>query len=1029
MTNTNAYALSIQLTLDSNADTVLDGVLSKLDTLEQRIQNLGKTMGTSLENTARNVSTQINKIVKSTSKAKTDIIKESIKQPPSSLVDQDILKELSLKSLLKTEKEQNREKISFEKRETAYLRHINQAQDDYMATTGRIIDVNNANQIINEAALPLRREERNMLWRILSWEIRRYEEKLKLQHLGEAEKQTAQELLDNYKSAFQNIVKHEASVSKLKRIWNGINTSIGEIGNAIKGIGLGPLIEMTSITGLYETMIGRAAKREEEFHEIHYRTMGSMTELSRETRNLATSSGFLNEESIAATMALRNAGFQMRMSSEDAKEYAKNIMMLKRTTGASEESTSLFSKTMGYFYKKVGDVTNKVFQLQKSSKTYGLVGKEIELIMGKVAGASMLMGSKTEYVDELTESFIKVAASAKQMGVDVGKSISTMDRLRDPLESIAVLGSKVWELWQHPEEMRKELAKAAKAYMDYIDEIDDGKRKYTKMIEVAARFKVPIMQLQEELRVLAGSSEVAGQKTEKMLDPQTAMTEALKETGGQLRDLNNIIKDTLNKVEQRGEGFYNFITNILGTLRGDFASTLASLSIFGVGAISIIKTIFTTISKIFPVNLFGLLLGGSGGEKAAVTAGATIGNKMGTGLFKSIGRWITKILPLGRLLGKIIGAAFSGPVGWLITAGLIAWDIYNAFKGTSEIKKDDNKNEHIKQIMMEKQNELANKKNELAEATTKTHYKEQILFKTAGKSVLDFLQDEQKARNAGNQSWKNYDQNLNTTLKRFKDQGPGITSWIKKNIGHYKEMAEAEGLDSAINLSKQFLETNERITEELLKGRRDYKPMMNRIVKEQKQYNQAIEEGNVQLAIQQALKIAAIKHKGTDIIDRQEETSIIDQVGKDLKAKKGTTKSQETKQTEIKDDASRMQWRINRAEELANKYDTAKVAAEYQAAKQRQDTLPSPTPMAKESITPRVKSKPIPSSVPSLNAADSAVDRAAGLNLKYLEQEGEEKKKTDKQKLDKVSQTNGLLRELIDETKGFRLNTYSVAIT
>ena len=1012
MTNTNAYALSIQLTLDSNADTVLDGVLSKLDTLEQRIQNLGKTMGTSLENTARNVSTQIIKIVKSTSKAKTDIIKESIKQPPSSLVDQDILKELSLKSLLKTEKEQNREKISFEKRETAYLRHINQAQDDYMATTGRIIDVNNANQIINEAALPLRREERNMLWRILSWEIRRYEEKLKLKHLGEAEKQTTQELLDNYKSAFQNIVKHEASVSKLKRIWNGINTSIGEIGNAIKGIGLGPLIEMTSITGLYETMIGRAAKREEEFHEIHYRTMGSMTELSRETRNLATSSGFLNEESIAATMALRNAGFQMRMSSEDAKEYAKNIMMLKRTTGASEESTSLFSKTMGYFYKKVGDVTNKVFQLQKSSKTYGLVGKEIELIMGKVAGASMLMGSKTEYVDELTESFIKVAASAKQMGVDVGKSISTMDRLRDPLESIAVLGSKVWELWQHPEEMRKELAKAAKAYMDYIDEIDDGKRKYTKMIEVAARFKVPIMQLQEELRVLAGSSEVAGQKTEKMLDPQTAMTEALKETGGQLRDLNNIIKDTLNKVEQRGEGFYNFITNILGTLRGDFASTLASLSIFGVGAISIIKTIFTTISKIFPVNLFGLLLGGSGGEKAAVTAGATIGNKMGTGLFKSIGRWITKILPLGRLLGKIIGAAFSGPVGWLITAGLIAWDIYNAFKGTSEIKKDDNKNEHEKQIMMEKQNELANKKNELAEAAAKTHYKEQILFKTAGESVLDFLQKEQKARNAGNKSWENYDQNLDATLKKFEDQGPVITSWIKENIGHYKERTEAEkdGLDSAISSSKQFLKTHEQITEELLKGRRDYEPMMDNIVKEQNQYNKAIKEGNRDLAIQQALKIAAIKHTGTEIIGQQEEKSIINKVNEDLKTKNETTKSQEIKQKEIKYDTKRMQWRIDQAAKLASKYT-------------------SPISTTKENITPKVESKPIPSSIPSLNAADNAVERAVGLNLDYLKQEGEENKKTDKQKLDKVSQTNGLLRELIDETKGFRLNTYSVAKT
>jgi hypothetical protein len=85
--------------------------------------------------------------------------------------------------------------------------------------------------------------------------------------------------------------------------------------------------------------------------------------------------------------------------------------------------------------------------------------------------------------------------------------------------------------------------------------------------------------------------------------------------------------------------------------------------------------------------------------------------------------------------------------------------------------------------------------------------------------------------------------------------------------------------------------------------------------------------------------------------------------------------------------------------------------------------------MTKENIAPKVESKPIPSSVPSLNAADNAVERAVGLNLKYLEQEGEENKKTDKQKLDKVSQTNGLLRELIDETKGFRLNTYSVAIT
>jgi hypothetical protein len=769
MADINSYALSIELTLQSNAEQVLAGVVGQIGVVEARVQNMVQNLGNSLNQFSTQLTQNMSQLSSAVSTMGQNVNSINLAAPVQGMAVATIQAQQAVQNLsnqfqlpvdlvnklrdamiaVSVVDWKEDENVGEVIKQYQYLTNTAlpglQKIREHIASQGKTLsaeEIRLAQQIGDMQMQVLRSRQvlENQYHRLRTKWSTMTKAQFKDEILSQKEiNKLTKEQVDTYKELMvvgrarartqeaiadptQQIAANKET-QKFNAVLGGLPSSVDKIGDKfskIKGIisdvgavigrtlstiGLGPIVQAASATGLYATGVQRAADREEQLHAISLRSLGSMGDLSNTIRQTSSETGLLTSELTTSSIALRDAGFS---SAEQVKEMSQYTAMLERTTGASVDVTAKFAKTLAVVGKNEAFATKQMFLMQRAAKAAGFSGSDLNAIMGRVSENAQLMGTQSPaYTEKFTKSLINSANAAKKLGLNVNDAIAITERMQDPLESVGLLGREAFDIWTDPEEMQQRLAEVAKQHLAHIDSISSGAQKWRSIQRVGALMGMegaPAAAVLKNLRLLAaGSEDVAGTLGETQ-DPAAEMNKALMETSTIVRRTAEFIEKVLNRIEafltpikDLFEGIYEWAA------KSNVAQTLGEWGLYAGAAASGFISLgsawlkYRTASKVVTIAAQGYkaLTGaatvakaaqtGATAATAANTVASTAATKAATAAAGSLGQAATKASLLARAGGTIL--KFAGRAAPPLAVLSAIKDIYDITDARYQLEK------------------------------------------------------------------------------------------------------------------------------------------------------------------------------------------------------------------------------------------------------------------------------------------------------------------------------------------------------
>jgi len=696
MADITSYALSIDLVLQSNVDQVLDSALTKIESLEARVQNLAKNTSNMLDKMGGNIASNFTKISESFGKTSKTISQTDISQSVRNFAKETSGATQNVEGLNKQLglPEAMLDRLSSAMRSVAQIRYLRGEDLDYAVEQYKYLSDTAIPYLMDlmekrskkgigmaEEEMVLIRQFSSEKSKLLTQEAKlayrhydlrkRYEKQIgktldnriktksDIIKMSEKERDLYEEILEiqeqrnKISEALSDSVEDRAEAQKkvldirqaknyigglraMGKVWSSIKDTIGSIGQGLRKtldtVGLGELTKMASAAGIYSVAVDRAAKREELFHELHYQTMGGMEALSERTLDLAGQYDVMAEELEQSIVAMRSVGFQ---NAEAVDTIGVQMQILKRNAGASNEVMARMALNLTSVTGNTKAATKQLLWMNRASKEIGLTGSDLDQILSNIGESAVVMGDRGGvFAERYSKALMRAAGGAKKLGMNTSDAVSVVKRMLDPLQSVAFIGQDAFNLMDDPAAMQKRLAEQATQWLEILDDMEGGRSKIAKIQDVGTRIGMQgahWMDIMKAVRLLASGQEDFDKVAEESADPMKEMNATLDKTNTLIRDLKTTVDDIKNSLETTHSYLKSIAESSIGFLDTPWVKTLASWGI--------------------TITAFSGLLGSVGSLLGGVTRGILGVGKAALEAFPFVGKM------LGGLVSKMKGAA------------------------------------------------------------------------------------------------------------------------------------------------------------------------------------------------------------------------------------------------------------------------------------------------------------------------------------------------------------------------------------
>ena len=454
------------------------------------------------------------------------------------------------------------------------------------------------------------------------------------------------------------------AVSGLKAAFEAVG---GAIKSALSTIGMPALAGAATAAGLYGQVVDDVIKKEEKFHTANYRVLGSAQEINDTLRQMALKElPYTRDELIATTQALRQAG----MAKEDIKALREEVMYLVRTVGADNKVTARFSQNWQKLGGTLKGAQQQMVQMEKWSKETGLEGEDLNAVMQAAGDSATLLGIHGEKAMKgYTNSMLGGAAAAKKMGLSAQEGIKFIEKMKDPMHAVAMIG----ELELDPTKRIQKVSKAAQQMMKDLESTTDPDELYAKQQEYMALTGSSFEDLTKNLKIMAGTNQEVQNAaikgvTADIPDINKEMKKGITDAGTTAREVALTEDKAIAQMQETATGFRGVIRDLYKLFASDpIYPALLGWGVAGLGAVSGIVSL--TASCVTLWTTF------TGGASAAATATTALAGAEGTAAAATTGLTASTTPLLALLAGPLI-------VG--IVGAIAIWKTYQAALANDE---------------------------------------------------------------------------------------------------------------------------------------------------------------------------------------------------------------------------------------------------------------------------------------------------------------------------------------------------------
>ena len=337
---------------------------------------------------------------------------------------------------------------------------------------------------------------------------------------------------------------------KIRGIGQKIRTAFTGI---FSGIGLGEIAQAATLTGLFDKAILGAFRRQELFHTVNFRQIGTVKELNERTQDLALQYPITAEKIDQIAVSMRAYG----ATREEIDGLTGSLGYFERATGANIRVTSAMATQFAKSGGDIGRAEKRLAAVTDYAREFGFSAKDVDLIMGKLGQSAYYMGvSGVRNSEAFGKALLQLGASAKQMGLSMDEATSVAEALMNPVSTVAVLGpqSLNWD----PEKRLKGLQDWAQGAIVSLQKAEEGGYGFQKRQQlldmVMKNLGFRYGEVDKGLKMLAEgkSIEEIGKQIEETAekDPEIKLRDALEEASTSLYDMRLVIDKTIIRLQK-----------------------------------------------------------------------------------------------------------------------------------------------------------------------------------------------------------------------------------------------------------------------------------------------------------------------------------------------------------------------------------------------------------------------------------------------------------------------------------------------
>ena len=602
----NAYALSLEFTLQSNAEKVLGGIVAQIDQIESRMKNVLSGVGKVVTDSSVKMEKSISGVAKSMSevgaqgkKATNEItimekatvnlvgsmdgmVKKAEESTKKMNVSDDYKKSLNEISVLMA----NIDDIDiFGEDKEEYIAAVAAIREEFDKLGKIRQDQNITNEDSTKTELMLGEEIKKMEEGIQNSRVNAGK---RLDRARKAWMKTAQgqfkeeflnkkqilkmskNQLEQYEEYIDAVKDHESmkrpneriegrleSVAATQKNIKGIQTlkqagdlligAVKKLTSAFKNfannMGLSELTQLTTVTGLLKEVIMGTAQEEENWHTINFRAIGSMRDLQASVESAAIGNDVFRKELIKARVALREVG----AGKDEIFKLDQAIGVMNRTTGAGYEGLARFAKTMTVVSGDTQKANKDLMLFQRGAKALGLTGKDLDWVLQQATESAFIMGSRGElFADKYNMALLKTAGAAKKLGMDTSSAGDVINKLKDPLGYIEILGREAFDM--DPGEKLTAVAERAEEMFNRLAASGDAAR---EKLRISAIMGWQPADVEKNLKLLIEAGKGGTEDFAKaMMSPQQQMAKSMEDASGYLRDIQKTINSVISSIKK-----------------------------------------------------------------------------------------------------------------------------------------------------------------------------------------------------------------------------------------------------------------------------------------------------------------------------------------------------------------------------------------------------------------------------------------------------------------------------------------------
>jgi hypothetical protein len=476
MADPNAFALSLEMTLNDNASKVLEKIDKLTSTVEKGLNSLANKMTKFGDvDFSRGVSRQFKMINEDANKyggILNDLSKKMIELSRNELtapdVDEvahavklheellDITNKVNLELELGSIKQEEADSIMHKANVASRRYQIWRQQSDKSHVGYQKLDeqlIKSLRHYETKTGIKLRGMEK--IGFLDKFRFYNQEASTIKDAIGLLEKQERAALQAGKFAQAEHLKKLRDVVTKIgevKASWDqvkaGVSGVAGTIGSVTRTIGLGGIADAASASGLYTAAIQKAGEQQERFHEAIFSGMDDlnstqvyMKDISTHARKMATNFKFLQKEIEDAIVSMRQVG----MARDQIIELDKYSAMLTRTTGANTQAIAQYSKMTTVAGMSTRKLTQQLLAMNRYAKSAGLSGQDLNDIMAEQAHSAQMVGKDgTQALVGYNQMMLRLAGSAKAFGVNTQEVIGIVNNLKDPFRAVWATGGNMF---------------------------------------------------------------------------------------------------------------------------------------------------------------------------------------------------------------------------------------------------------------------------------------------------------------------------------------------------------------------------------------------------------------------------------------------------------------------------------------------------------------------------------------------------------------------------------------------------------